>query len=266
MSNYYYRFGFVTCSAYCQSTIEKLKLGRPADKDLDVLRGYNEENLKTYESLRQCTFQSEWGMVIRTEPFWRWIGYQISHLHKYDFFQIMSGDLLVGYFISSESQIVDFGFSDSEFDGCVSKMLTFLSERNKKESLTLRVSLSNKIFRSMGLSNISHQMRYVPDEGIICLGLNSKNLVHLFCRIVSKYNEREGKLAGEFSLGKHLAFRFTSEGLEPLFDPFKIDRCDVQSLVSGLFLGTYGPLSLDHFSGPPILPPTFFRFNDLDTM
>lgn len=267
MSNYYYRFGHISCDSYCKCTIEKLKLPPSASiQDVEFEEVFNEENIGRYESLRRESFSSEWGLVIRTDNSWQWIGYQITHLKKYRFFEITKDSKLIGYFIIQGDNCIDYGLLASQYETYARAMISFISNNIVEDHLGLHFSPSNRLFQTLGLSNVAYTMRYVPDEGIIALGLNKKKSVDIFCRVVANARTKLKLEDKDFVLGSELSFRCRNKQVVPAFDPQEMKRKDEQILLNSLFLGTYGPFSLLNYGGPPILPPTFFRINDLDVM
>ncbi|OGL46122.1 MAG: hypothetical protein A2W05_09710 [Candidatus Schekmanbacteria bacterium RBG_16_38_10] len=263
MSNYYYRFGFIGCNSYCKCKIETLKLPSTPKQNIQFNETFNEINIENYERLRRETFSSEWGLIIRTTDFWRWIGHQISHFKKYRFFEIQRDSKLVGYFIISGNDFIDYGIESAEFETHIYELFSFLWTIINKDNLVINLSPNNKIFRSFGLSNLSYTMRFVPDEGVIAIGLNKEKLVALFSSIVS--NSCTGLYSlNSFTIGDSLNFIYSDGKLTATFEPDKMKRKDEQILLNSLFQGTYGPLSLMNFGGPHVIPPTFFRINDLD--
>ena len=265
MSNYYFRFGFVGCDSYCKCRIEKLKLPRLSPENIIFTEVFDEGNIDTYELMRRKTFSSEWGLVIRTRDFWRWIGYQATKLKKYRFFEITRGSKLVGYFVISDVNLIDYGLCNEEFQLHSQAMMCFLSEMIG-DSLCLNFSPSNRLFQSLGLSNLCYTMRYVPDEGIVALGLNKEKLVEIFCKVTSNVGNISKNRIGKFIIANNLRFISKNEKIHPAFDPKEMKRQDEQVVLNSLFMGTFGAFSLQNYAGPPIIPPTFFRINDLDGM
>lgn len=263
MSNYYYRFGFIGCSSYCKCKIESLKLSFSPKNNIQISETFNERNIPQYEALRRETFSSEWGFIIRTIDFWRWIGHQILHFKKYRFFEIQKDSKLAGYFIISGNDFIDYGIESAEFETYIYEMISFLLTIINKDSLVINLSPKNKIFRSFGLSNLSYTMRFVPDEGVIALGLNKEKLVALFSSIVTN-SLNELYNSSSFTIGNSLKFICNNGKVMSAFDPKQMRRKDEQVLLNCFFQGTYGPFSLMNFKGPPVIPPTFFRINDLD--
>ena len=266
MSNYYYRFGHVSSDCYCRCKIEKLQLSRQTPKDLQFIEGFNGENIEAYESFRREAFSSEWGMIIRTREFWQWIGHQVADLGKHRFFEIRDGSDVVGYFIITGDSFIDYGLSTANFENYAPAMMSFLAELIPISRLVLNLSPANRVFQSLGLSNISYSMRYVPDEGIISLCLDREMLIEVFCKILENVRTKYVLGWDEFRIGDNLHFVNSGNKVSASFDPGKISRKDEQIVLNSLFSGTYGPFSLLNYSGPGAIPPTFFRINDLDAM
>jgi len=109
-------------------------------------------------------------------------------------------------------------------------------------------------------------MRYVPDEGIVALGLNKEKLVEVFCKVASNVGSVKKDRISEFIIADNLQYTIENERIHPAFDPKEMKRQDEQVVVNSLFMGTFGAFSLQNYAGPPTIPPTFFRFNELDGM
>lgn len=265
MLNYYYPFGFIGCDSYCSCSIEKLKISGsvPPVKFEEV---FHEQNIGRYEAFRLQSNSSEWGMICRNKNYWRWIGFQAKELEKIRFFEIKEGSQLIGYFVISGNKFVDYGIMDNNVGAYIHAMIKYLLEEIPPEDLRLQISPANKLFRYLGLSNISYSMRHVPDEGIIALGLNKKKLVEVFCRILSSIYRGFGFKDDVVTFSKAASFRWTRGELMPMFEPDNLKKKDEQVLLNSMFLGTYGPFSLLNYEGPRVLPPTYYRMNELDAV
>jgi hypothetical protein len=267
MENYYYRFGHIGNDSYCKCRAEKLK---PVDniehRRLELCEHFDANRIADYEEFRKNAFSSEWGMVLRSTNFWKWIGCEVVSFNKFRFFEAFDKDTLVGYAIISHNNCIDFGLREEGFEGYAYSLVEQLSRIISLEELIFNISPANRLFASLGTSNLSYSMRYVPDEGIVALGLNRIKLVETFCGVLEKNANSLDRSSSTIVIGEDMRFSMDKGKMIPLFDPMRIKRTDEQLILNNLFLGTYGPFSLARFSGPRILPPTFFRINDLDAM
>lgn len=269
MANYYYGFGHIGSDCYCKCRIEKLSLPEVFEKKVKFIENFKEANIAAYEKKRRNAFSSDWAMVKRGEDFWRWIGYNSTgsaHKKKYRFFEMIERSKLVGFVIISANSCVDYGIGNKNFEMYTRALIKFLAETIPLDRLVLHFSPTNRIFKTLGLSNISYMMRYVPDEGVLALGLNKDALVRLFCRILENARRRFEYSWKDLTLSDVLSFRWTGEKVIPGFQSGQMKRRDEQILANCLFSGTVGPFSLLNYDGPIAIPPTFFRINDLDAM
>jgi hypothetical protein len=267
MSNYYYALGYISNDAYCKCKIEKLKVHYDSSlKEIKFVEVFNEDHIDAYDLLRSNSFASEWSMVLRTKDYWRWIGYQAKHLREYRFIEMIEGTKLVGFFVVSDNNCLDYGLDDSEFERYSKAMVIFLSKIVPIDKLTFNISPRNRLFRSLGLSNLSYSMRFVPDEGIVALGLNREKLLNIFCKVTTKMRIQLQLNHDDFVLGNNLSFKWKNNQFFNTFRTETMTRKDENILLNCLFQGTYGPLCILHYNGPFIIPPTFFRINDLDAM
>jgi len=264
MGNYFHYFGRIGIDTYAKCKLEKLRITKdPSLPKLEFYEKFHKENLDKYESLRRTAFGEDWGLILRTHNDWEWLGYRIEKLRRYRFFEIFHNDVLVGYFVIVNDRFVEYGLNDINFEKYAKTMVYYLPNLIPIDRLIFCLSPNNRLFQSLGLSNISYTMRYVPDEGISAIGYNKKTLVGFYCEVLTK-NRNLSSLSTKFNLGATLAFKYEREQVVPEFEPEKMTKEDTQLLLNSLFLGTYGPFSLLKGSGPFVLPPTFFRINEID--
>lgn len=266
MANYYYAFGHIGSDCYCKCRIEKLRLPEVSENKVEFIESFKKFNIPAYERMRQAAFSSEWAMVMRSEDFWQWIGYNSTHKNKYRFFEMIENSELVGFVIISGDSCVDYGLAEKSFEIYARLLIKFLAKTIPLGRLVLNFSLSNRIFKTLGLSNMNYMMRYIPDEGTMALGLNKDALTQLFCRILENARRRFNYSWNDLKLNDVLSFYWRDGRVSPGFGPGQMKRKDEQVLANCLFLGTCGPFSLLNSNGPSAIPPTFFRINDLDAM
>ncbi len=264
LGNYYYWLGRIGIDTYAKCKIEKLRiLNRSSLPQLKFVEKFNQNNVDKYESLRKHTYLFDWVMILRYKDDWRWIGYKVRKLKLYKFFEIYHNNDLIGYFITANNSFVDYGLENNNFEDYAKAMVCSVSNIIPIELLTFHLSPQNRLLKSLGLTNISYSMRYVPDEGISAIAYNKVNLVNLFCDVVSNLREKS-RVDSNFKLGYKLSFRCEALKIKPAFNPDKMSKEETQLLLNNLFLGTCGPFSLNNFDGPSDLPYTFHRINDID--
>ncbi len=266
MGNYYYRFGHVGCDTYCRVKLEKLDQACVAKDHMIVLREFfDRDKIDSYEKFRRDSFSTEWSLVLRKSNFWYWIESRIYN-KEFSFFEILDDDKCIGYCILQHDAIIDYGMEKSMFSSAIGSFISEVIKKTSAPNLSFHLSPKNRLFRSIGLSNVSYTMRYVPDEGIVALGLNRKLLVELFCDIASNCLKESNTKLKEVNFNTDLQFIVENESINPLFDPTKINVSNTQLLLNFIFQGTSGPFSMINFSGVNLIPASFNRMNDIDAM
>ncbi len=253
MESYYSRFGFVTASTYAKCWIEKVP-----PRVLSVLNARceircSESRIAAYENARLATARSDWGVIYRSKPQWQWIIFQAARMRRFDIVEILADDVFIGYFVVGKEGVLDFGFQPEAYAVCCAAMVTELGRRNRAsgDAMVLPASFQHPIVSHLRGLHFRFEHRCIPDEGIMAVALNPAILLGTLVNISGvPLDQVRGDL-----LGSHRA----------LASPNELTQTELRTMVNAMFMGTASPFSVgDRRSN--ILPPTFYRMNDLDAL